>query len=111
MHDRIVEAIQNSGKNIVTQPGQGVARIRVAITDIEKSTIVSLSPQAKLAGIGLGGASMEAEIIDSITEKQIAVVIKKEKGSRIPFVNLAPWDAAKQVMNDWAKRFQKNLAG
>lgn len=110
MHARIVKAIQTSGRNVVHQPGTGVARIRVAITDIEKSTILSLSPQAKLAGIGLGGASMEAEILDSITEHQIAVIIKKEKGSRIPFVNLQPWDAAKQVMNDWVKRFQKNLA-
>lgn len=111
MHAKIVEAIQNVGKNVVEQPGPGVARIRVAITDIEKSTIASLSPQAKLAGIGLGGASMEAEIIDSITDQQIVLVIKAKKGSRIPFVNLAPWDAAKQVLNDWAKRFQKNLAG
>ena len=110
-HAKITEAIQNSGKNIVYLPGTGVARIRVAITDIEKSTIASLSPQAKLVGIGLGGASMEAEIIDSITNQQLAVVIKKEKGSRIPFVNLRQWDAAKQVINDWAKRFQKNLAG
>ena len=110
MHAKIVEAIQNSGNNVVYQPGTGVARIRVAITDIEKSTIASLFPQARLAGIGLGGASIEAEIIDSITDRQIAVVIKQQKGSRIPFVNLQPWDAAKQVINDWAKRFKKNLA-
>ncbi len=111
MHTKVVEAIQNSGNNVVHHPGTGVARIRVAITDIEKSTIASLFPPARLAGIGLGGASMEAEIIDSITHQQIAVVIKAKKGSRIPFVNLRRWDAAKQVIDDWAKRFQKNLAG
>jgi hypothetical protein len=111
MHAKIVQAIQTSGNKVTHQPGTGVARVRVAITDIEKSTIASLFPQARLAGIGLGGASMEAEVVDSITDQQIAVVIKKQKGSRIPFTNLGPWDAAKQVMNDWAKRFQKNLAG
>jgi len=111
MHAKIVDAIQNSGKSVVEQPAAGVARIRVAITDIEKSTIASLFPQARLAGFGLGGVSMEAEIIDSITDQQIAVVIKAQKGSRIPFVNLGPWDAAKQVIDDWAKRFQKNLDG
>ena len=111
MHAKIVEAIQNSGNNVVHQPATGVARIRVAITDIEKSTIASLFPQARLAGIGLGGASMEAEIIDSITDRQVAVIIKKQKGSRIPFINLRQWDAAKQVIDDWAKRFQKNLDG
>jgi hypothetical protein len=111
MHAKIVQAIQNSGNKVTYQPGTGVARIRVAITDIEKSTIASLFPQARLAGIGLGGASVEAEIIDSITHRQIGAVIGAQKGSRIPFTNLRQWDAAKQVIDDWTKRFQKNLAG
>jgi len=111
MHAKIVEAIRNAGKKVAYQPGTGVARIRVALTDIEKSTAASLLPQAKLAGIGLGGASMEAEIIDSITGRQIGAVIEAQKGSRIPFANLGEWDAAKQVIDDWAKRFQKRLAG
>ena len=52
---------------------------------------------------------MEAEIIDSKTGEQIGAVVEAQKGSRIPFANLGEWDAAKQVMNDWAKRFQKRL--
>ena len=109
MHARVVKAVEDSGNRVAYQPAAGVARIRIALTDINKSTAASLLPQAKLAGIGLGGASMEAEIIDSKTGEQIGAVVEAQKGSRIPFANLGELDAAKQVMNDWAKRFQKRL--
>jgi hypothetical protein len=110
LHAKIVKAVEDSGNRIAYQPASGVARIRVALTDIDKSSLASLSPQAKLLGIGIGGASMEAEVVDSMTGEQIGAVVESKKGSRIPFANLGEWDAAKQVMNDWAKRFQKRLA-
>jgi hypothetical protein len=109
MHARIVRAVEDSGKRIAYQPAAGVARLRVALTDITKSTAASLVPQAKLLGVGLGGASMEAEIVDSMTGEQIGAVVEAQKGSKIPFANLGEWDAARQVMNDWAKRLQKRL--
>jgi hypothetical protein len=109
MHAKIVKAVEDSGNRVAYQPVAGVARIRVALTDINKSSAASLLPQAKLAGVGLGGASMEGEIVDSMTGEQIGAVVEAQKGSRIPFANLGEWDAAKQVMNDWAKRLQKRL--
>ena len=109
LHAKIVKAVEDSGNRVVYQPASGVARLRVALTDIDRSSAASLLPQAKLAGIGLGGASMEAEIVDSMTGEQIGAVIEAQKGSKIPFANLGEWDAAKQVMNDWAKRLQKRL--
>ncbi len=109
MHAKIVKAVEDSGNRVVYQPVSGVARLRVALTDIDRSSAASLLPQAKLAGVGLGGASMEAEIVDSMTGEQIGAVIEAQKGSKIPFANLGEWDAAKQVMNDWAKRLQKRL--
>ena len=109
MHARIAKAVEDSGKRVVYQPGSGVARIRVALTDIDKSSAASLLPQAKLIGAGIGGASMEAEVVDSMTGEQIGAVVESKMGSRMPFANLGEWDAAKQVMDDWAKRFQKRL--
>ncbi len=109
LHARIVEAVKGSGNRVVYRPAAGVARIRVAITDIDRSTAASLLPQAKLIGAGIGGASMEAEIVDSMTGEQIGAVVESKMGTRMPFANLGEWDAAKQVMDDWAKRFQKRL--
>jgi hypothetical protein len=109
MHTKIVEAVQGAGKTVVEQPGAGVARARVALSDIKKSTAVSILPQASLLGAGVGGASMEAEIIDSMTGKQIAAVVQSGTGSRVPFTNLGDLNAAKTVIDGWAKRFKERL--
>jgi len=109
LHAKITQVIRESGKRIAYQPAAGVARIRVALTDISGSTVASLLPQAKLMGAGIGGASMEAEVVDSMTGEQIGAVVESKMGSRMPFANLGEWDAAKQVMDDWAKRFKKRL--
>ena len=108
-HAAIVKAISNAGDKVVHQPATGVARIRVALTDIEKTGALSVLPQASLLGVDLGGVSMEAEIVDSMTGEQIAAVVETQKGSRVPFSNLGEWTTAKNIMDDWAKRLQKNL--
>ena len=52
---------------VVDEPGPGVARLRVAITDIDKSNpVLNALPQMQLTGSGIGGASMEAELLDSV---------------------------------------------
>ncbi len=109
MHNAIVNVI-NDRYMIVSQPAAGVARVRVAITDIERSTpALNVLPQTKLTGAGLGGASMEGEIIDSQTGKQIGAVIQSQKGKMISLEGLTEWGDAKAVMDDWAKRFRKRL--
>ncbi len=109
LHSKLVEAVKDSGHSVVHQPGRGVARIRTAITDIDETSIVTLYPGAKLSGLGLGGAALEAEIVDSNTGKQIAGLVEAQKGSRIPFAGLGKWDAAKQAMDEWGKRLEKRL--
>jgi len=109
LHAKIVEAVRGAGKKMAYQPGPGVARLRVALTDLDASKAVSAVPQASLLGAGLGGAAMEAEIVDSVTNKQIAAIVQKQQGSRIPFSSLGKWTAAKQVMDNWAKKFKERL--
>ena len=110
MHSKIVQAVRRAGKRIVYQPKARVARIRVALTDLEKTKAINMLPQASLLGAGIGGASMEAEVIDSVTGKQIGAVVESKQGSRIPFSNFGDWTAAKSVIDSWAERFQKRLA-
>lgn len=109
MHAKIVEAIQGAGKKVAYQPAAGIARIRIALTDIEKTSPINILPQASLMNAGIGGATMEAELVDSMTGKQIGAVMESGKGSRVPFANLGDWTAAKGVMDGWAARFQKRL--
>jgi hypothetical protein len=108
-HAAILTAVSESGTKIAYQPGPGVARIRVALTDLEETGALNVLPQASLLGVGVGSAAMEAEIVDSVTSKQIAAVVESQKGSRVPFSNLGDWGTAKGVMDGWAKRLKQRL--
>ncbi len=109
MNNAIVKAIQDKYM-IVSQPGPGVAKLRVAITDIEQSNpVLNVIPQSKLMGAGLGSASMEGELLDSQTGEQIAAIIESQEGSRLSFAGLKKWGDAKAVMDGWAERFRKRL--
>jgi hypothetical protein len=77
--------------------GPGVARIRIALTNVQRS-----------APFKLGSVSMEAEILDSQTGEQIAALIEsQEKGAS--FRGYEPWSGAKAAMDDWAKRLYNRL--
>jgi hypothetical protein len=109
MHSAIIQAIQQRYM-IVSQPATGVARVRVALTDLQKSSpVLNDIPPTKLTGLGLGGASMEGEVLDSLTGEQISAVIQSQMGKRLSFEGVTKWGDAKAVMDGWAKRFRQNL--
>jgi len=109
MHAAIVRELSD-GYTIAYRPGPGVARIRVAITDLKKSNpVLNTIPQSKLMGVGLGAASMEAEMIDSQTGRQIGAVVESQIGERLSLAGMTTWGDAKQIMDNWAKRFKKRL--
>lgn len=94
---------------ITAQPGPGVARLRVAITDIDKaSTVSKLIPIGKALGAGRGGASMEAELLDSVTGQQLGAVIESSPGTVLS-LGAAKWGDAEAAMDKWARRFRQRL--
>jgi hypothetical protein len=107
--DALVRAVSDTDKKIAYNPGPGVARMRIALTDIKKSDAISMLPQASLLGAGIGGASAQAELVDSMTGEQIVASIQSKKGSRVPFSTLGDWTATKQVMDKWAKDLSERL--
>jgi len=109
MHTALVNAISD-GYTIAYRPGPGVARMRIALTDLKKSKIVqNIWPGSKLAGTGLGGASLEAELVDSRDGTQIGAVVESQLGDRLSLEGLSTWGDAKSVMDDWAKRLRERL--
>ncbi len=109
MHAALLKAVEGSYQ-IVYQPGPGVARVRVALTDLKKSNVaMNIYPGTKIMGSGLGGASLEAEIVDSQTGEQVGALVESQLGSRLSLDGLSAWGDAKSVMDGWAKRFRERL--
>ena len=109
MHDAIVKALGDA-YHIESVPGPGVLRIRAAITDLKKTEpAMNILPATKLTGLGLGAASLEAELLDSQTGEQIAAVIESQIGSRLSLAGYSEWGDAKEIMNGWAKSFRARL--
>jgi hypothetical protein len=97
MRRAIIDALEPRYTAVAARPGPGVARVRIALTNVERS-----------APFKLGGVSMEGELLDSQTGEQIAAVIESQKKG-VPFRGYDPWSGARAAMDDWAKRFYHRL--
>jgi hypothetical protein len=88
-----------------------VLRLRIAITGIEKTTpIANIHPAMKMSGMGLGGAAMEAEAVDSVSGDRVAAVVDAQSGRRLGITaGLKKYGHAQQVMVGWVERFVKRL--
>ncbi|NBC10300.1 MAG: DUF3313 family protein, partial [Planctomycetes bacterium] len=96
---------------VVTQPGPGVMRVRLAITDVKKTEpALNLHPATKLSGLGLGGASVEGEGIDTQTGRTLFAFRHTRPGNRLEIIEgLEPWGHAKDAMDFWAERLVGRL--
>ena len=98
---------------VVSTPGPGVLRIRVAITSIKTTKpLFNIHPGMKVIGFGLGGASMEAEGVDSQTGERIIAVVDSRKGAHSPIPSVEALEKlghVKEVIRYWVKRFRKRL--
>ena len=96
--------LKKSGYDIVRNPGPGTMTIRLALTDVKPAKIaLNIHPGTIIFGMGLGGASGEAEFIDSVTGEVIAAAIESQKGER-GFDGLTKYGNTENVVERWAKR-------
>ena len=109
-HSQAVKALSERYR-VANRSGPNTLRLRVAITGIDKTVpIFNIHPAMKLSGIGLGGASMEGEALDSQTGERVIAVVDTRKGSRAAIgAGLQTLGHAKQVMDFWIERFIKQL--
>jgi Protein of unknown function (DUF3313) len=111
---------------IVDQPGPGVLRLQVALTDAEGATpglrsISVVVPQARVlnmvqsVGTGsyafVGSASCEGQVTDSVSGEVLAEWIDKRAGGlAISSALQWKWGDAENAMNYWAKRLADRYA-
>lgn len=72
LHEETVEAIR-SGHPVVTAPGPNVAVIRAAVTALAASQVDPATGQVQI-----GGASVEIEIVDSLTRERLAAAVESD---------------------------------
>ncbi len=109
LEDEAVKALSERYQ-VVSAPGPGVLRLRVALTDIQKGNpLLNIHPGTKLTGVGLGSASMEGEAIDSVTGERILAAVETRRGEALSLEGVGAFDNAKQAMRYWVKRFVKRL--
>jgi hypothetical protein len=108
MQGRILES---GAYKIVEQPGGGVLRIRAAITDVVPSRVgVNATPGLRSTGAGVGGASMEAEFIDTGTNERIAAVIATRRGNPAKIrEGRSRWGYTQDVLSEWAQIIREAL--
>jgi len=104
-------AITGAGFEITRTPGVGVARVRLALTDVATSTWwKKIHPVSRAIGAGTGGGAMEAEVIDSVTGEQIAAVVQAGSGNQFKLRNFSTLADVKSAIDGWARTAAERLA-
>ena len=92
------------GYEIVENPGEGVARIRIGINDVEETFgELNVLIYTKITGAGLGGASAEGEMVDSLSGEQVAAAVRWGSGSRVLRAGFTHTGDAKLAIHHWAR--------
>jgi len=97
--------------DLAAAPGEGVARVRIAVTDVRPSKpLFDIVPHSKILGLNTGGATIEAEMLDSVTGEQILAVVDRRWGNRLrPLPKVDTLDDARKVIDEWMRVFRENL--
>lgn len=91
-------------------PGLGVGSVRLALPDVTASTWwKKVHPVIRAVGAGTRGAAMEAEVIDSATEEQIAAVIQAGSGSQFQLTNFSTLADAESAIDGWTRLAAEQL--
>ncbi len=100
----------SESRQVVTEPGPGVARIRIALTGIRRSkALANILPVGRLLGSGMGGASMESEWLDSQNGDQVAAFVVASTGSRFEGGGMTKMSHAKRAIREWVDRISERI--
>lgn len=111
---------------VVTEPGPGTMRLKVALTDVEGSNVVvdtmssivpigmALNVIKKVAtgkNMGVGSATGEMEMLDSVTGKRLIAAVDGRSGTKYTgrFDKFSEWKDVKDACDYWAERIATRL--
>jgi len=112
---------------VTNQAGPNTLRLRVALTQVKGAkpvlrTVTTVIPQLRLAGslIGLAGdtatmvgsATVEMEVLDSVTNERLAAAVDDRAGTKVLFAKRAytTWGDVQAACSYWSGRISWQLA-
>ena len=100
-----VIASLGSRYQVVDVPAARVAVLRLALTDAYPNfVLMNLPIVALITGGSYGGASLEAELVDSVSGRSVAAVMAADRGESHSFTSsMTKWGETDAVLRDWAK--------
>lgn len=110
--DKVFQKVAtDAGYTLTDAPGAGVARVRVAITDVNKTAWwMQIHPVGNVSGSGAGGLSVEAEILDSMTNAQVAAVVRSfGRGAWLQLPSFSRLSDAKDAIDRWGEEATRRL--
>ncbi len=107
---RLANMLRERGFRLVGDPGDGVARVRIAVTDVRKATwFLNIHPGSKLTGAGAGSAALEAEVVDSLSGEQLAAFIDARTGNQFEIDMFNTLDDVRDVIDAWIAEAARRL--
>jgi hypothetical protein len=112
---------------LVSAPGPGVMRVRVAITEAEDSN-VTLDTISTIVPIGLalnslaalatgewgftGSAGLEVELLDSVSGRRLAAAVDRRTGGKVSGKGdkFDDWRTIQSALDYWANQMRTRLA-
>lgn len=88
-------------RTLVSSPSPDAARLRVALTRVRKGVwLLNLHPGAKVMGSGLGGAAIEAELVDP-SGRQLWALVEMRKGNQMEVDTFDELDDPRDAIEHW----------
>ena len=120
-HEKLAEGLIENFE-IVDEPGEGVILFRAAITGVLPNKVYLNAHWVTMLLTregGIGGASLEAELVDSVTNERLLSFVDAKKG-KTPIKQpshlvknykggLTKWGHTKIVLGNWAETMVLNL--
>jgi hypothetical protein len=111
-HERLEENLEKN-YTVTDAPGNDVLLLRTAVTGVLPNKVyLNLHWSTTLIGAGIGGASLEAELVDSLTGERMLSFVDARKGRKLNYTKgLTKWGHTKEVLGIWADMIVENLDG
>lgn len=97
---------------VVNEPGAHVLRIRAAATDIAASSpaLNLLTTAAVFVPLDMGGASIEVEFMDSVTNERLAAMAERKTGTPLQLLSgFSRFGHAKKAFDQWSEALKSAL--